>query len=117
MLPACGYELVCPLFDGSLVRPVTHDARIDDVKIEVQKSYGVEIRSREIAARLGMDSAREADATLPGRDAGLLLERTCLANPPIDEHRGGTPPREYRQIPFSPYSAKQLRLSIPPSTS
>ena len=101
MLPACGYELVCPLFDGAIVRPVTHDARIDDVKIEIEKSHGVEIRSREIPARLGMDSAREADATLPGRDAGLLLERTCLANPPIDEHRGGTP-REYRQIPFFP---------------
>ena len=113
MLPACGYELVCPLFDGAIVRPVTHDARIDDVKIEIAKSYGVEIRSREIPARLGMDSAHEAAANLPGRDAGLLLERTCLANPPIDEHRGGTPPASIDRPPF-PHIAQSSCVFLPP---
>ena len=83
MLPACGYELLCPLFDGAIVRPIAPDACIGGVKIAISRSYGVEIRPREISARREMDFPPDAAAaTLPDREAGVLPETKSAAERP-----------------------------------
>ena len=114
MLPACGYELLCPLFDGAIVRPIAPDACIGGVKIAISRSYGVEIRSREISARREMDLLPDAAAaTLPGRDAGLLPETTCSAECPIDEHGGEVSPASIKRTPPPLCGKKRARYSNP----
>ena len=77
MLPGCGYELVCPPFDGAIVRPMSPDACIDSVKVAISESYGVEIRSREISAPLALGLRHAAiTETLPGRETGVVPDTT-----------------------------------------
>ena len=63
LLPGSGYELVCPLFDGAIVRPVSASACIDGLRADVAQSFGVEIRSRNVSP-LPVDEVRvDTDAT------------------------------------------------------
>ena len=77
LLPEFGYELVCPLFDGAIVRPISPDACIEGVKAAISDSYGVEIRSRD-ACRFAVDEGRPADSAAPTlrHEADMIYENT-----------------------------------------
>ena len=67
LLPGCGYEIVCPIVDGAIVRPVSAVACIEGLRGELAEYYGVSIRSRDV-------SPRPADCDRPHIDAAPVID-------------------------------------------
>ena len=74
LLPGCGYQLVCPIFEGAIVRPVSSVACIEGLRGDLAERYGVSIRSRDV-------SPQPADCDRPHINVGPAIERfPCVSN-------------------------------------
>ena len=87
-LPLRGYELVCPLFDGAIVRPVSPDACIGRIRADAYASFGVRIRTRDDEGENASDGEPEAETmtagcqsydAAPSHDDPVGYESTCGA--------------------------------------
>ena len=103
LLPGCGYELVCPLFDGAIVRPIADDACIDSIKAEMLSSFGVSIRSTD--ATDDFDSIHPIDS-----ETSAVFPDTAMPPP-------SSAPADYASTSLTLYSGSDTESRFPESTA
>ena len=45
ILPVRGFELICPLFGGAIIRPLREGAQVERIESDLTKSYGAVLRT------------------------------------------------------------------------
>ena len=68
-MPSCGYELVCPLFDGAIMRPTADHCDADKLAESVREMYNIHLRVSPFAA----ETSNLGNAHLPRDTAGVSL--------------------------------------------
>ena len=66
-----GFELIFPLFDGAIIRPLREGAKVEGVESDLAKSYGVVLRTVDTICNAVSGESCPIDPTteVPGSSA------------------------------------------------